>query len=239
MRHRKEQMDMIRSGMAIFVLLILFYRSILWVVILWVPLFYLQYRRLQKKWEEERRWQLNLEFKEGLQGIAAALNAGYSIENAIEESQKDLKVLYGQDSPLCWEFQIMLEQLRLNRSMEQVMDEFAVRSAVADIKSYAEVFRTAQRSGGNLVSITRTCAERIAEKIEVSREIRTMIAGKQMEGRIMNIVPLGMIFYFWICSPGFLDCFYDGMWGRVTMSVFLAIYIVAYLFSEKICMIRI
>lgn len=151
MRKRKQQMDMVRSGLALLALLILFYRSVLWVVILWIPLFYLQYRRLQKKWEDERRWQLNLEFKEGLQGIAAALNAGYSIENAIEESQRDLKVLYGQDSPLCWEFQIMLEQLRLNRPVEQVMDEFAARSEVADIKSFAEVFRTARRSGGNLV----------------------------------------------------------------------------------------
>lgn len=237
MRKRKQQMDMIRSGLALLVLLILFYRSVLWVVALWIPLFYLQYHRLRKKWKEERHWQLNLEFKEGLLGIAAALNAGYSIENAIEESQRDLKVLYGSDSPLCWEFQIMLEQLRLNRPVEQVMDEFAVRSEVADIRSFAEVFRTARRSGGNLVSITRSCAERIAEKIEVSREIHTLIAGKQMEGRIMNIVPLGMIFYFWICSPGFLDCLYGGVWGRIIMSVFLGIYIVAYLLSEKICRI--
>ena len=93
MRFRKRQIDMIRSGTEIFVLLILFYRSILWVAVLWIPLFYLRYRRLQLKWEEERRWQLNLEFKEGLQGIAAALNAGYSVENAIEESRRDLKVL--------------------------------------------------------------------------------------------------------------------------------------------------
>lgn len=76
MRFRKRQIDMIRSGTEIFVLLILFYRSILWAAVLWIPLFYLRYRRLQLKWEEERRWQLNLEFKEGLQGIAAALNAG-------------------------------------------------------------------------------------------------------------------------------------------------------------------
>ena len=186
MRFRKRQIDMIRSGTEIFVLLILFYRSILWVAVLWIPLFYLRYRRLQLKWEEERRWQLNLEFKEGLQGIAAALNAGYSVENAIEESRRDLKVLYGQESLLCWEFQIMLEQLRMNRPVEQVMDELADRSKVEDIKSFAEVFRTARRSGGDLVSITRVCAERIAEKIEVSREIRTDGGGNYECGSFGN-----------------------------------------------------
>ena len=119
------------------------------------------------------------------------------------------------------------------------MDEFAARSGVQDIKSFAEVFRTARRSGGNLVEITRASADRIGEKIEVSREIHTMIAGKQMEGRIMNIVPLGMILYFWICSPGFLDGFYGGIRGRIEMSVFLLIYLAAYLLSEKICRITV
>ena len=231
--------DYIRAGGEVVVLLILFYRSLLWVLLVGMPLFFIQYRRLKRKWEQQRRWQLNLEFKEGLQGLAAALNAGYSIENAIEESRRDLLVVYGKESLLSWEFQVMLEQLKLNRPVEQVMDEFAARSGVQDIKSFAEVFRTARRSGGNLVAITRSSADRIGEKIEVSREIHTMISGKQMEGRIMNIVPLGMILYFWICSPGFLDGFYSGIRGRIEMSVFLLIYLAAYLLSEKICRITV
>ena len=221
--------DCIRAGGEVIVLLILFYRSLLWVLLIGTPLCFLQYRRLKRKWEQQYRWQLNLEFKEGLQGLAAAL----------KESQRDLMVVYGKESLLSWEFQVMLEQLKLNRPVEQVMDEFAVRSGVQDIKSFAEVFRTARRSGGNLVEITRASADRIGEKIEVSREIHTMIAGKQMEGRIMNIVPLGMILYFWICSPGFLDGFYGGIRGRIEMSVFLLIYLAAYLLSEKICRITV
>ena len=55
----------------------------------------------------------------------------------------------------------------------------------------------------------------------------------------MNIVPLGMILYFWICSPGFLDCLYEGIWGHMIMSVFLIIYLAAYVLSEKICRISI
>lgn len=170
--------DCIRAGGEVIVLLILFYRSLLWVLLIGTPLCFLQYRRLKRKWEQQHRWQLNLEFKEGLQGIAAALNAGYSIENAIEESRRDLLVVYGKESLLSWEFQVMLEQLKLNRPVEQVMDEFAARSGVQDIKSFAEVFRTARRSGGNLVEVTRASADRIGEKIEVSREIHTMIARK-------------------------------------------------------------
>jgi tight adherence protein B len=107
------------------------------------------------------------------------------------------------------------------------------------VRSFAETFRTARRSGGDLVSITRTSAQRIGEKIEVQREIRTLISGKQMEGKIMNIVPLAMIAYFWVCSPGFLDCFYQGFSGRFIMTCLLGVYLAAYLLSRKICDIKV
>ncbi len=239
MRRQKKIFDMIRMAASVLILLTLFYRSVLWVTVLAVPLCLAAYCRLKMQWREEERWQLDLEFKEGLQGISAALNAGYSIENALEESQKDLLVLYGEGSLMCRELQIMTEQLRLNQPVESVFDDLAERSGVEDIRSFAEVFRTAKRSGGDLVAIARTSAEKIGERIEVSREIRTMIAGKRMEGKIMNMVPLGMILYFWLCSPGFFDCFYEGLWGRLVMTCFLAVYLTAYLMSERICQITV
>lgn len=236
---RKELFEVIRLGGGIFGITILFYRNLLLVLLMGSLLFLLGFGRLRKRWEEERKWQLNLEFKEGLQGIAAALNAGYSIENALEESRKDLEVLYGKDSVLCHEFQFMQAQLRANQTIEVVFEEFAKRSGIEDIRSFSEIFRTARRTGGNLVAITRASAQRISEKIEVSREIRTLIAGKRMEGKIMNAVPLGMILYFWICSPGFLDCFYQTFWGHVVMTVFLAFYLAAYKINQNICHIQV
>ena len=92
-------------------ILTLFYKNIILVIVVGVPVFSLGLVRLRREWQEKRRWQMNLEFKEGLQGIAAALSAGYSIENAIEESRKDLEVLYGNDSLLSQEFLIIITQL--------------------------------------------------------------------------------------------------------------------------------
>lgn len=218
-------------------ILMLFYRDLYCILLFEIPLFFWGYRRLRAIQREQRKWQINLEFKEGLQGIASALNAGYSIENALAESKKDLEILYGKDSVLCQEFQIMLNQLHFNKPMEVVFDEFAKRSGVEDIRSFAEIFRTARRSGGDLVAITRTASERIGEKIELSREINTLLSGKQMEGKIMNLIPLGMIFYFWICSPGFLDCLYEGVWGHIIMTGLIALYLFAYEMNRKICQI--
>lgn len=220
-------------------MLVLFYKNAVLVVAAGIPLFILGLAGLKRDWKKGRQWKMNLEFKEGLQGIASALSAGYSIENAIQESRKDLEVLYGKDSILVKEFQMISTQLELNQPVEKTFDEFARRSGVEDIRNFAEVFRTARRSGGDLVAITRMTSERIGEKIEVKREINTILAGKKMEGQVMNLVPLGMILYFWLCSPGFLDCLYSGIKGRITMTLFLLIYLLAYGLNRRICDIKV
>lgn len=222
-----------------FFVTLLFYKSVGWVIGVGIPVCILQLWSRKKEWMERRRWMMNLEFREGLQGIAAALNAGYSVENALEESSRDLQVLYGESSVLYPEFMAMLARIRLNQPVVEVFDEFAASSGVEDIRSFAEVFRTAQKSGGDLVAIIRTSAGRIGEKIEIRREIQTMIAAKQFEGRIMNMVPLGMILYFWICSPGFLDCLYQTLSGRMIMTCFLGIYLVSGALSRRICHIAV
>lgn len=73
---------------------------------------------------------------------------------------------------------------------------------------FAQVLHIAKRTGGDLIAITRMTADRISEKMEVKREILVMIAGKQMEAQIMKLMPLAIILYFWVFSPGFLDPLY-------------------------------
>jgi len=189
--------------------------------------------REKKDHRKKQQYEITLQFREGLQGIAAALGAGYAMENALEEARKDLVLLYGEDSLLASEFYRMGQQIELNQPIEKVFQSFADRWETEDIVYFVQVFQTAKRTGGDLISITRMAAEKISEKIEVKREIHTMIAGKKMEGRIMNLIPLGIILYFWISSPGFMDCLYLPS-GRVAMTVLLMLYLAAYRWSESI-----
>lgn len=220
------------------VLSYLFYRNVLWMIILALAAgicgIFLENRQNHRRWQK----QINLEFREGMQGIASALNAGYSVENAFMEAVKDLKLLYGKRSVLAPEFQNVVTKCQLNCPVEEALKELALRTEVEDIRRFAEIFQTAKRTGGDLIAITRATAERISQKIEVRREIEAMSAGKRMETQVMNCVPLGMILYFWICSPGFLDCLYLGN-GRGIMTLFLLVYLLAYYWSERIIQIKV
>jgi len=216
-----------------FILFFLFYKSFVLSFILALIYGIINIKTYEKRRIEEWRWQMDLEFREVMTGISSALNAGYSVENSFKEAKMDLLLLYGNNSVMVKELDIINSKLMLNQPLENVLMEFARRCEVEDINNFAEVFQTAKRTGGNLIDIARSSADKISNKIETSREIRTMVSGKRMEGRIMALMPLAIIIYFWISSPGFLDCLYAPA-GRPIMTVLLIIYVAAYKWSERI-----
>lgn len=217
---------------------LLFYRHVAALILLGIVLGTVRGRGEKKeRWRAMQR-EVTLQFREGLQGISSSLSAGYSIENAFGEARRDLILLYGENSLLEQEFLGIENQINLNQPIEQILMEFAEKWDTEDIRHFAQVFQTAKRTGGDLIAVTRAAAEKISQKIEIQREIQTMLAAKKMEGNIMSAVPLGLILYFWISSPGFLDCFYMPS-GRIVSSVLLAVYVAACQWSKRICDIKI
>lgn len=212
---------------------ILFYKSI--IAILLLSPYCLIYVKEKKKEEIIKiKWRLNLEFRDCILSISAALNAGYSMENAMRESMCDMKVLYGQEALIVKEFEYMISQLKNNQTMEEIWQEFAIRSGVEDIYSFSEVFITAKRSGGDLIKIIKGTSKVIGDKIDIKREILTITTGKRLETRIMNMIPLGIILYMWMFSPGFLDPLYHNTIGILIMTIALVGYYGSVILSKRI-----
>lgn len=215
-----------------------FYRSLpLFLISLPAGFLYPLYKR--KDLKKKRLEQLNLQFKEGILILSAALSAGYSVENAFAGSTVQLRQLYGEEALLTREFTAIAGQLHMNRTVEQVLDEFADRSGLDDIKNFAGVFAASKRSGGELVSIISHTVSVIQDKIQVRQEILTLTAAKRMEQRIMNLIPFFLVAYIDSTSPGFFHLMYTTGLGRILMTVCLLVYLLAYGLSEKILNIEV
>lgn len=216
----------------------LFYQSV-YGMALAVFLFFFFCRRYAKKRKEKRQEQLLLQFRDGMQAVASALLAGYSMENAWREAERELRKLHGENADMVCEFAKMNAAVRMNQPLEQELQDFADRSGCEDIESFAEVFSFAKRSGGDFVGIIQTAVLRISGKIEVEREIATAVAGKKLEGRIMDGMPLFILAYLNLTSGDFLELLYGNVLGVVVMTAALAAYAGAIRLSEKILDIRI
>ncbi len=216
----------------------LFYKSLIIMLIASFGVFFLVHIQIQSK-EKKKKWKLTLEFKDGIISLANALTAGYSIENAFDEAVKDLCFLYDKDSEIVSEFRLISQQIRLNRNVEDLLMEFGVRTGIEDVLSFAEVVMTAKRAGGDLIKVMKTTSNNIGDKIDVQREIITLIAAKKLEGNLMSIIPLGIIIYLDICMPNFLMPMYEGLVGRSIMTISLICYVLALRLLNSIVTIKI
>ena len=222
----------------VLVLGILFYQSIFGVLFL-IPLVLIYLKRKKKLLINDRKWELNQEFRDSIISLSAALNAGYSAENAFEEARKDLKLLYREDSLIMQELSYINKQIHMNISIEKALYDFGRRTGIEDIINFAEVFATAKRTGGDLIKIIQTSANAISDKIEVKREIITIVTGKKQEANIMKLIPPGILLYLHCFTPGFLTPLYHNLFGVIIMTLLLAIYLGAYLLADKIVSIEV
>ena len=193
-----------------------FYRSVLaFLFLLPVAFLYPVYKKKDLKKERIRR--LTLQFKEGIMVLASFLSAGYSLENSLSLSVKELEGLYGKTGMITEEFSYM---------------EAGVR--IQDVDQFAQVFAAAKRSGGELTDIISQTAGIIRDKIQVQEEIHTLTAARVFEQKIMNGIPFGIILYIDFTSPGFFHVMYETWLGRIFMTACLGIYVGAVFLAKKI-----
>ncbi len=234
-----ENIKYIMQGIAGVILLgILFYQSLVAILIL-LPMIWLYRKRMKKELMKERLWNLNLEFRDGIIALSAALEAGYSAEHALEEACKDLRQIYKEDALILREFNFMINQLHMNITIERVMSDFGERTGMEDILSFSEVFSTAKRTGGDLIHVIKVTSNIISDKIEIKREILTLITAKRLEANIMKLTPLFILIYLNVTSSGFLDPLYHNFLGIITMSILLICYLAASFAIDKIIAIEV
>lgn len=213
--------------------------QIWWLEVLILPFGIVYIKLKELHFIQMRKKELNRGFQDALLSLTVALKAGYSMENAISEVIRDLEQLYPKKEPILQEFYFIRSQLKVSVPVETLFADLGQRSGVEDIKNFASVYKIAKRSGGNLSKVLQRTAQTLSDKMEVMQEIEACIAAKQMEQRIMSVVPCGIICYMQITSPGFLDVLYGNMFGIGIMTCCLAGYVGAYYMGQRIVKIEV
>ena len=210
-----------------------FYRS-LPVIIALLPLGIAYPLFIKEDLKRKRMETLRLQFKDAILAVAEGLHAGYSVENAFAASLREMEQLYGKDSMIAGELRLILHKTAYNQTFEEAFRDFAARSGLEDVQSFADVFTAAQKSGGELMKIIARTAEIIGEKIRIQEDILTATASRRMEQKIMSGIPILIVFYIEFTSPGFFDVLYESVPGRLLMTVCLFVYFISCITAKRI-----
>lgn len=145
----------IKSMAATVIIAYLFYDSPI-VVIAFPAVFAYCAKLCRQEGVRRQKEKLNEEFMNVLKVLSSNMLAGYSVENAWQEAEKEMELMYGNDSLMLSEIQEMNRQIKMNQTFEAVLSEFAHRSGLEDIVNFSDIFSFAKRSGGRFVDIIGT-----------------------------------------------------------------------------------
>lgn len=148
---------------------------------------------LQKPWQEylkkKRLKKLLLEFKDLLETLTASYSAGQTTSKAFSDAMNEMSDLFGEGADIVNELKMINVGLQHNYNIEDLLLNFAQRSGLDDVDSFANVFEVCNRKGGNLKQIVGETRSVINDKIEIEMEIQTMVAASKNELNIMMVMP--------------------------------------------------
>lgn len=236
---RTHDIPSLIKGVLIIILLgRLFYDS--WIACLALSPLLIPFLKRERALADAKRMRmLGIRFKDAILSVAASQRAGYSVENAFLEARHDMETLYGKESDIYRELCVIGKGLANAMTLEDMLHAFAVRSGHPDILEFADIFRVAKRSGGNMTQVIADTAKIIGDKTEAERRIGVMLAAKRLESQLMEAVPLFIILYVGMANDGFFQPLYHNIAGIVVMTCALAVYLAAYVMTEKLITIEV
>ncbi|MBR5233178.1 MAG: type II secretion system F family protein [Clostridia bacterium] len=180
-----------------------------------------------------RRKQLNSQFRDMLDGLSTAIGSGKNVVDSFIAVNDDLKVQYAEGTFILNELQVVLAGLENNLAIEDILADFGKRSGIKDIESFASVFQTCYRKGGNIKDVVRNSTTILGDKMEIREELETLVSSSKMEQYIMIVMPVILIAMIKMMSPEFASNFVSGS-GIISTTIAIVMFVIAYFVGKKI-----
>ena len=187
---------------------------------------------------QKRKTELAHQFRDMLESLNTSLGSGKNVTDSFISVLDDLKLQYSEDAYILYELKVIISGIHNNVAIEDVLEDFGNRSGNEDIKSFANVFRIAYRTGGNIKDIIRNTHSIISEKMEISDEIETLVTSNKTEQNIMIVMPILLISVIKMMSPEFAENFVSPA-GLISTTISIGFYVLAYFIGKEVLDIKI
>ena len=165
--------------------------------------------------------------------IANSLRAGFSFLQTMEIISHEMK------PPMSTEFERVLRETNLGKSMEQALTAMDSRVGSPDFSLIVTAVLIQQQVGGNLAEIMDTIRETIMERIKIRREVTAMTAQGRMSGYVLGGLPIFMGAFLMIIAPDQMNILFTNPIGQLAIGVALVMEVIGFIIIHKIVDIKI
>lgn len=200
---------------------------IAWMVASQAPYLYIQ------NLYEKRSSLLVSQMIDGLTIMANGVKAGLSVPQSME------RVVETLPNPLSQEFNLMLSQMRLGRSLEEALVEFGERIPKPDVQMFVVSINILKETGGNLAETFSTIVTVIRERQKIEQKIQAMTSQGKMQGLIISAIPIVIIAIFYFSDPVYIEPLFSTTLGVILLLIMFGLIAVAGLMIKKIVTIKV
>lgn len=159
--------------------------------------------RLYVKQQQRRRLiRFNDQLPDMLNLMVNGLRAGFSTLQAMEAVSKEMP------APLCDEFRRVVQEIQLGIPMERALDNLLRRIPSEDLDFVITAINVQREVGGNLAEILDVISYTIRERIRIKGEIRVLTSQVMYSGRLLSLLPIGLICILWFINPDYIREFF-------------------------------
>jgi len=157
---------------------------------------------LARQFEERRLAQASGQLAAVLEGLAAALRAGQSLNQALQSAAAEAP------QPVAAFLEAPASQIRLGAppelALERLSDKFSGRLSSGDWRMLATAVAVTRGSGGNLSEILDQLADTVRERQRLRAQVEAMTAQGKMSAWIVGLLPLGLLLAMQVLDPGMM-----------------------------------
>ena len=144
---------------------------------------------------KKRLSELRLQFRDLLESLSNSYTVGMTANRAFHEAYADMVTEHGEGSYIANEIALLCSAHDTQGvEIKDMLNDFASRSGLDDVKSFASVFDVSSNLGGDVAKVIRETRDMIGDKIETELEIQTMVTGQKNQLNVLAVMPIVMSF---------------------------------------------
>jgi tight adherence protein B len=135
---------------------------------------------------------------EAMELLSRSLRAGHSLGDGIR--------LIGEEmpEPISGEFSRCYEEQNLGRSLEDTLDELAVRIPNLDVRFFVTSVILQRQTGGDMAEILDKIGRLIRERFQIRAQVKALTGEGRMSGVVLLAMPLLLTVYMYLRDPEYL-----------------------------------
>jgi tight adherence protein B len=164
---------------------------------------------LVRFYRRRRLLRFNAQLADGLQQMANALRAGFTLQQAIDQVGREGNV------PLRQELGLLIKEVKLGLPLDDAMAAMAKRVGSEELDLMATSTAIARQLGGNLAELFESIAATIRERFRLEGRIAALTSQGKLQGLIVAALPLCVGLFLDAYRPDLIAPMFETAYGYV------------------------